>query len=67
MFSVFFTWLMLVCPIPPIPTAAMFNRSLGGTCPWLRPKMVLGAIVSPAKAKPPVLRNSLLVNLDMVF
>ena len=61
------TWLMLVCPIPPIPTAAMFKRSLGGTCPWLLPKMLLGAMVRPAKAKPPVLRNSLLVNFDMVL
>ena len=67
MFSVPFTLLMLVWPIPPIPTAARFSLSVGETCPWLIPKIELGAMVIPAKAAAPVLRNFLLEKSDMVL
>ena len=67
MFSVPFTLLILVCPIPPIPTAAMLSLSVGETCPWLIPKIELGAIVIPAKAAVPVFRNCLLEIFVMIL
>lgn len=66
MFSVPFTLLILACPMPPIPTAAIFNLSLGDTCPWLIPRIELGAMVMPAKAIAPVLRKSLLEMSDII-
>jgi hypothetical protein len=50
-----------------------FNGSGGGeaqdgeTCPWLIPKIELGAMVIPANAAAPVLRNFLLEKSDMVL
>jgi hypothetical protein len=41
--------------------------SVGETCPWLIPKIELGAMVIPAKAAAPVLRNFLLEKSDMVL
>ena len=47
--------------------AARFSLSVGEICPWLIPKIVLGAIVMPAKAAAPVLRNFLLEMFDMIL
>lgn len=35
---------ILVIPIPPIPTTAIFSLSDGAVCPWLLPKIEFGAI-----------------------
>ena len=67
MFSVPFTLLMLACPHTADTYGCEVQLSVGETCPWLIPKIELGAMVIPAKAAAPVLRNFLLEKSDMVF
>ena len=60
MFSVFFTLLILALPIPPIPTAAMFNLSDGALCPNAAPITLPGTTVIAAKPAPEVFKKSAL-------
>jgi hypothetical protein len=67
MFSVPSTALRLELPIPPIPTQAMFNLSVGAVYPWLLPKIELGATVKAAAAAALLCRKFLLEMLVIVM
>jgi len=54
-------------PTPPTPTPAIFNLSLGETCPKDLPNTVLGTIVIPAVPITALFKKSLRENLVIII